>query len=188
MTKLGYICTMKYANITHYVCRQFWWHGNVLVLQCLVKSNMKNYIQHKLSLSDRENDQRKDIKAFQKLLMVKSVTYYNLCFFPSLFFIILFQPPPFIQGNNHKCFFIGSQIEGELLLLILGRFLRIYVLFCPTSYSHRSFLFAVLVVNTGLKMKEAHLGQDSHLEKAESGQNSYNRVNTRYVVGQAYSS
>lgn len=85
------------------LAESFGWLGNCAVLQCLMKSSIKKCIYHRLSLSDRENSWRKDTKTFQRLLMVKSVISFNLCFSFSLFFIIIFQPPPFIQANNCKC-------------------------------------------------------------------------------------
>ena len=86
------------------LAESLWWFVNVLVLQCLMKSNMKNVIYPGLSLNNRENGWRKDTRIFQRLLMMKSIISFNLCFSPRQLFLLVFLLPPFIQANSHKCF------------------------------------------------------------------------------------
>ena len=62
------------------------------------------------NILQRVGSLRKDSRSLPRLQMVKSVLLSASVFSPILFFIILFQPPPFIQANDHAGFFcdIGS--------------------------------------------------------------------------------
>lgn len=84
------------------LAESFWWFVNVLMLQCLMKSNMKKVIYQGLSLNNRENGWRKYTRMFQRLLMMKSIISFDFCFSPRQLFLVVFLLSTFIQANSHS--------------------------------------------------------------------------------------
>lgn len=96
----------------------------MFVLQHSEKQYENLYVEWAL-LSDKENDCHLRHQNISKAINGEISYIFYLVFVPECFLCVIGFQPPFIQANNDKFIFIGSQIEGELLLLFLERLLPI---------------------------------------------------------------